>query len=111
MSTFASLNGPGYAVDGKVVLDGHAGQCIHTIDESNPWITIDLGAIYAVKYVTLVNRLDTYGNTFTLQNSIFENGCRTRKLKFKILLHVHTWNLILKKHNLLYYFHKINKCD
>lgn len=52
---------PKYAVDGKVVLDGEAAQCSHTQGQYNPWIIVDLGAIYNVKYVTLFNRIDDAG--------------------------------------------------
>ncbi|XP_048762215.2 fucolectin-like [Ostrea edulis] len=51
-----------YAVDAKVVLDGWGSQCSHTQGEFNPWILVDLGAIYNPKYVTLFNRIDDQGN-------------------------------------------------
>jgi hypothetical protein len=52
---------PTYAVDGRVVLDSYGAQCSHTQDELNPWIVVDLAAIYNLKYVTLINRLDDHG--------------------------------------------------
>jgi hypothetical protein len=55
------LHGSQFAVDGRVVLDRTGIQCTHSDNEWNPWIVIDLGAIYNPKYVTLFNRIDEHG--------------------------------------------------
>ncbi|XP_048750382.2 fucolectin-1-like [Ostrea edulis] len=62
MSTILHPSKPDYVVDGRIVLDGHAGQCSHTQGETNPWITVDLVTIYVVQYVTLFNRIDDHGD-------------------------------------------------
>jgi hypothetical protein len=56
--------GSKFAVDGRVVLEGLGTQCTHSDNEFNPWIVIDLGAIYNPKYVTLFNRIDDHGKLF-----------------------------------------------
>jgi hypothetical protein len=61
---------PDDGVDGQV-LDGHAVQCFLSLDESNRWITIDLGATYTVKYVTLFNGFNSHGNNITLKMVAF----------------------------------------
>ncbi|XP_056017472.1 uncharacterized protein LOC130053867 [Ostrea edulis] len=50
-----------YAVDDKVVLNGQGSMCSSTQQQFNPWILVDLGAIYNPTYVTLFNRIDDVG--------------------------------------------------
>jgi hypothetical protein len=59
-----AYHGGKYAVDGKVVLEGTGLRCTHTLGEINPWIVVDLGAIYNTRYVTLFNRIDAHGKTY-----------------------------------------------
>jgi hypothetical protein len=63
-----TYHGGKYAVDGKVVKEGTGFWCAHTLGDYNPWIIVDLGAIYNTKYVTLFNRIDAYGKITMLLN-------------------------------------------
>lgn len=83
MSTVFHPSKPYDVIDGKVVLDGHAGQCSHTLGEYNPWITIDLGAIHVVKYASLFNRIDANGKNYNLAKHYFLMQFWNLKLKEK----------------------------
>lgn len=52
---------PHYAVDDQVFNTWHAEQCASTMNESTPWINIDLGNTFDVNYVTLFNVMDHSG--------------------------------------------------
>jgi hypothetical protein len=61
-----TYHGSEYAVDGRIVKDRTGVQCSSTEGETNPWIVVDLGAIYNLQYITLFNRIDTFGKMFVL---------------------------------------------
>lgn len=52
---------PQYAVDDQVFNTWHAEKCASTMNESTPWINIDLGNTFDVNYVTLFNVMDHSG--------------------------------------------------
>lgn len=49
------------AVDGDTNPDMGAGSCFQTKLEVRPWITIDLGAVFEIQRIRIVNRGDCCG--------------------------------------------------
>ncbi|XP_077196910.1 uncharacterized protein LOC143838891 [Paroedura picta] len=58
ISTYNSLGEPENAVDGASSANYMHGHCTHTDLEINPWWTVDLGAVFQVRKVSVLNRGD-----------------------------------------------------
>ena len=87
MSSIYSLGGgeASNAVNGITTGIWDDGSCASTDSEQSPWMTVDLGDVYTVSAVVIINRLDSYGTyvfvscfaTYCTFICSFETKCAT----------------------------------
>ena len=59
MSSVHSAESPGrHAVNGIKTGDWYDGSCASTNSELNPWLIVDLGDVYTLGSIIIVNRVD-----------------------------------------------------
>ena len=58
-------NAGSYTTNATNAVDGDTNTFSHTSLEQDPWFEVDLGAMYTITYITVLNRLDEAGSRFS----------------------------------------------